>query len=147
MRSRGGGVPLPWTCRAISRFPRTVRVGKRLKRWKTKPILSRRMPVRSASSRHGDVDAVHEDAAAGGPRQPAQQVQQGGLAAARGPDDGDELAALHVQVHAAQRLHVHVADVVDHAAGRSVLRMGAEAARASSLPHLDHGVALRRALG
>jgi hypothetical protein len=47
-RRRDGALPF-WICRAISRFPRTVRVGSRLKRWKTNPILSRRICVRSAS--------------------------------------------------------------------------------------------------
>ncbi len=44
-----GGTPLPWIWRAISRLPRTVRVGNRLNRWKTKPIFCRRTAVRAKS--------------------------------------------------------------------------------------------------
>jgi hypothetical protein len=41
-------------------------------------------------------------------------VQQRRLAAARGTDDGDELAALHVDVDAAQRIDLDLAHVIDH---------------------------------
>ena len=43
------------------------------------------------------------DLAGGGPVEPAEQVQQGRLAAARGPHDADELALGDRQVDAAQR--------------------------------------------
>ena len=55
----------------------------------------------------GDVDAAR-----GRRRQPAQDVKQRRLAGARRPDDRDELARLNVQIHAAQRMHIHFADTI-----------------------------------
>src|SRR5262245_52206822 len=42
-------LPLRWMRSASFKFPSAVRVGKRLKRWKTNPILRRRRSVRAAS--------------------------------------------------------------------------------------------------
>src|SRR5690606_26662994 len=53
-----------------------------------------------------DVDPVALVGTAGGRVQAADQVHQGGLAGARWPHDGDELAALDTQVDAAQRRHL-----------------------------------------
>ena len=41
--------------------------------------------------------------------QPAQQVTQRALARTRGADDGERLAGMHLEVHAAQHLHVQPA--------------------------------------
>ena len=48
-------------------------------------------------------------AAGGGRVQPAQQVQQRALARARGADDGQRLAGMHLEVDAAQHLDVEAA--------------------------------------
>ena len=50
----------------------------------------------------GQVGAAHLDAPLGGGVQPTQHVQEGGLAAAGGADDGGELAPLDGQVHPVQ---------------------------------------------
>ncbi|MNG28413.1 hypothetical protein D3C84_1136670 [compost metagenome] len=49
------------------------------------------------------------DIAGGGCVQPAHQVQQGALAGARGPDDGQRLAGPHVEVDAVQHGEVDAA--------------------------------------
>ena len=62
----------------------------------------------------GDAFAVHEDVAALDADGPADDVQQGGLAAAVAAHDGDELAVLHRQGEAVeQRLLRDGAGVVD----------------------------------
>ena len=65
----------------------------------TTPIWLRRL----ASAHAGDVDAVDQDAAAGGGHQPHEQVRQGALACAVGPRQRDGLAGANVQVDAVQR--------------------------------------------
>ena len=62
---------------------------------------------------HGAVDAravdrlaVEQDLATTQRFQPGDDAQQGGLAAARGPDEGDELVGLDIQVDRLQRLHL-----------------------------------------
>ncbi len=62
---------------------------------------------------HGAVDAgavdgpaVEQDLAATQRLQAGDDAQQGGLAAARGADEGDELVGLDVQVDRLQRLHL-----------------------------------------
>src|SRR3546814_4337326 len=50
-----------------------------------------------------DVLAVERELAAGERLQQAGDVEEGGLARARRPGDGDELALLHVQVARTQR--------------------------------------------
>jgi hypothetical protein len=57
------------------------------------PALRRRIQLRQRLAQQ-----LHR--AAGGRVQPAQQVQQRAFARARGADDGQRLAGLHVQVHA-----------------------------------------------
>ncbi len=47
-----------------------------------------------------------------GMRQPAENVEQGRLAAARGADDGDELTLLDCERNAAQGRHIDLADAV-----------------------------------
>src|SRR5260370_1371759 len=44
-----------------------------------------------------DRASIEPDLAARGRKQPGQQVQRGGLAAARRPQEGDELAAVYVE--------------------------------------------------
>ena len=51
------------------------------------------------------LEVVHLHGAAGGPVQPAQHVQQGGLAGAGGADDGHELPRLYGQGDVVQGLH------------------------------------------
>ena len=76
---------------------------------------SRRWPRRSARgrartagrprhgpARAGHLLAVHQDLAGGRAGQASQQVQQGGLAGAAGPHQGQELAARHVQAEVVQ---------------------------------------------
>ena len=53
----------------------------------------------------GQLPAVHRHRAGGGPVQPAQHVQQGGLARPRRADDSHELAVLHAQLHPVQGFH------------------------------------------
>jgi hypothetical protein len=52
-----------------------------------------------------DRAAADEDAAAGRAVETAQQVQEGGLPRARGPDHGQEVAAAHLEVDAGEGGH------------------------------------------
>ncbi len=62
---------------------------------------------------------------AAGSVQPAQDVEQGRFAAARGPQQHHELARVQVEVDAAQRLHLHLAHGVVFAQGaRTKYRFG-----------------------
>jgi hypothetical protein len=61
----------------------------------------------------GQVFAVVPDVTGRRHVQPAQDVQQRGLAAARRPQQHDELARIQHQIHAAQRVHLHLAHAVD----------------------------------
>ena len=56
--------------------------------------------VQLAGSDTVEVATVELDDAFIGPVQAAQDVQERALAAAGGPDDGDELAFVHGQIHA-----------------------------------------------
>jgi hypothetical protein len=58
-----------------------------------------------------DVAAVEHDPAAGDPAQAADGVERRRLARPVGADQGDDLAALDRQRHAAQRLDLAVGDV------------------------------------
>ena len=58
-----------------------------------------------------DRASIEPDLAARGRKQPGQQVQRGGLAAARRPQEGDELAAVYVE-----------RELVEHRAGAEALR-------------------------
>ncbi len=60
----------------------------------------------------GEVDAVDEHVAGVGVREAAENIEERRLAAARRPDDGDELALLDCQRDAAQRLHIDFTDAV-----------------------------------
>ena len=60
----------------------------------------------------GQIVAIEHDAAAIGAGEAAQQIKKCGFAAARGADDADELALLHAEGNAAQRLDLDLADVV-----------------------------------
>src|SRR3546814_5186042 len=60
-----------------------------------------------------DVLAVERELAAGERLQQAGDVEEGGLARARRPGDGDELALLHVQVERTQRVRFDQFGAVD----------------------------------
>ena len=60
----------------------------------------------------GEVDAVDDDAAGVGVREPAENVEQGRLAAARRADDGDELTLLDFERYASQGRHIDFADAI-----------------------------------
>src|SRR5690348_13505225 len=60
----------------------------------------------------GEVLAVNHHPAGIGVGQAAQEVKQGGFAAARRAHNGHEFALLHVKGDAAQSRHLHFADVV-----------------------------------
>jgi hypothetical protein len=45
-------------------------------------------------------------------RQPAHDVKQSRFARTRRPDDGYKFARLNVQIHAAQRMHIHFAGMI-----------------------------------
>ena len=88
-------------------------VGSRLNFWKTKPMRCLRSRVRSASLERGKVNAVNHHAALGGARQPAQQVEQRGLARARRPHDGHKLPALNGERNPAHRGDLELASRVN----------------------------------
>jgi hypothetical protein len=54
----------------------------------------------------GHVDPIEQDAPGGGLLEPGDQPQGGRLAAARGAEQGEELASGHVQVDAGDGGHV-----------------------------------------
>ena len=74
-------------------------------------------PAADASQRRliqlRDVDALQQVLAAGRAVQAAENVHQRGLAGPRGAHDRDELAAVDRQPHAAQCVHLGVAQVID----------------------------------
>jgi hypothetical protein len=79
----------------------------RLKNWKTKPMCSRRIRARAFSSVPVSDRPGEPDLAAAGLVDAGDEVQQRRLPAARGPHDRDELAAVELEVDAAERTHVH----------------------------------------
>ena len=58
--------------------------------WKTKPTLSPRSRARCVFVERAELLAVEVHGAGGRPVESGQEAEQRGLAAARGPDDGDE---------------------------------------------------------
>ena len=74
--------------------PMAERVGSRLKRWKTKPILRAAHLGALGIGEAGEVDAVDQHGAAGGLGEAAEDVKKRRFAGARGSDDGDELAGV-----------------------------------------------------
>src|SRR5580704_9791229 len=52
--------------------------------------------------KRGEVVSIHHYLAGIGPRQPAEEVKQSGLAAARRPDDGNEFSFFHAEGDAAE---------------------------------------------
>ena len=87
--------------------------GSRLKPWNTKPRCARRSSARWSRSSRCTAHAAEQVLAGAGRVQAADDVHRRRLARAAGPHDGDELAGLDVQVHAAQRLHLGLALAVD----------------------------------
>jgi hypothetical protein len=75
----------------------------RLKNWKTKPTSRRAQERPVGLAELVDPPPPEVDLAGGRAIEAAEQVQQGRLAAARGPHDADELALGDGQVDAAQR--------------------------------------------
>ena len=74
----------------------------------------------------GELLAAIEHRAAGGHVEPAQNIEQRALAAARRAQQHDELAGVQLQVDAAQRVHVdfaHVIDLGEAAGGKHRLRI------------------------
>ena len=60
-----------------------------------------------------DVDALEQVVAAGRAIEAAEDVHQRRLARTGGAHDGDELAAVNGEAHAAQRVHLGVAQPID----------------------------------
>ena len=86
---------------AISMLPMAESVGRRLKRWKTKPILARRIRVRSASeSLAKSMPSIRPSR--GGVGEAAENVEEGRFSGAGGADDGDELARSDGEVDVAE---------------------------------------------
>ena len=54
-----------------------------------------------------------EHVSARGQVEPAEDVEEGGLAAAGGAEEHDELLGSQLEVHAPQRVHLHLSHVVD----------------------------------
>ena len=77
-------------------FSSAVRVGIRLKAWKTKPIFSRRSVVRALSLSPDRAGAVDHRLAGGRGVERGQAVHQRGLARARGTHDRGELPGVQV---------------------------------------------------
>ncbi len=98
--------------RAISMLSAAVSVGSRLYFWNTKPTVVLRSSVRSASRHREQIAAVDVNGAGGRRREAAQNVKQRRLAGAAGADDRHETRRARPTVHAAQRVHVDLADVI-----------------------------------
>ena len=60
-----------------------------------------------------ELPALVDQLAGGRHVQPAEDVEQGGLAAAGRAEQADEFAGVEFEVHAVQRHHVHLAGVID----------------------------------
>jgi hypothetical protein len=81
-------------------------VGTRLKVWKMKPIEARPQPGDLALAKPGHVLTVELDAPCRGPVQPAEQVEQRGLAVPRAALNCQPLTVLDVQSEIADRGNV-----------------------------------------
>ncbi len=97
-----GGAPRLAMSWAISMLPMAERVGRRLKRWKTKPMRARRILVRSASESVAKSVPSMVTRAGGGGGEAAEDVEEGGFAGAGGADDGDELAGFDGEADVAE---------------------------------------------
>ena len=88
-----------------STFWKTLSTDTRLKLWKMKPMVCRRSRVSWRSDMLAGGLARDGDRASRGRVHAADEIEQRGLAAARGAGDGEELAFLDVQRYPAQRGH------------------------------------------
>src|SRR5690625_32000 len=61
----------------------------------------------------GEVDVAVHDAAAAGRIEAAEDVEEGGFAAARGAEQHDEFARVEVEIDAPQRVHLDLTHIVD----------------------------------
>jgi hypothetical protein len=86
-----------------------------LKLWKMKPIFSLRSLRARVVVELEDVDAVQLVGAVGVLFEQAGDVEEGGLARARRPGHGDELAGLDRQRQVAQRMGFHQCGAEDFA--------------------------------
>ena len=105
-------VPAMWRATAI--LSRAVRLGSRLNFWNTNPTVR----LRSArAARHRSwppgPDRATTHLPGGGWRQPADDVKQRRLAGAGRPTMERNSPGLHVEIHAAKRRHIHLADAID----------------------------------
>src|SRR5574337_366538 len=72
-----------------------------------------RAPGRQLPGRHsGDLVAAHGDDAGRGQIQPAQEVQQRGLAGPAGAHEANELARVHVQIQALEHMNLLAAPLI-----------------------------------
>ena len=144
-RSRGVHSP-PKSIGSIT-FSTTVRVGSSWKNWKITPIVRPRHSAVLPSDSPARSWPADGHRAAGRPVDAGDHVHQRRLAAARPPDDRDELAPVHLEVDAVERPErPRVGDVVlDHAAqvdqvlaarGRAVLADAPVRAVARSAKHV-----------
>ncbi len=109
------------TIGASMTFSSTVRWGNRLYCWNTKPTRLRSADQVRFRPEPVHARAAHHDFSALRPQQAGDAAQDGGLARARGPDDGHGLAAAHPHVDALEHRvvaegQVHVLQV--HGGGR-----------------------------
>ena len=103
----------PASSAGSSTLSATVIVDSRLKNWNTKPTCRRRRTAQVGRGQPVDPLAAQPDLAAGGGLEAAENVQQGGLARAGRPHDGDELADGELDVHPADGLHRDAVGPVD----------------------------------
>ena len=64
-------------------------------------------------AQRGEIDAIDQNAARGCTRKPAKNIEERRFAAARGPDNADELTRRNDKRHPAQRRNVHLARMVN----------------------------------
>ena len=94
-------------------FSYTESTGMRLKDWKMKPRVSWRSVVSCLVAQVLGRPSVDEDRARGRPVDAAEHVEDGRLARARGPGDGDEVSLLDAEGDALHRLDFDLAEGID----------------------------------
>ncbi len=95
--------PTPASAWGSSTFSNAVSIGRRKKRWKTKPISRSRSRLRSASGKALTSRPWNRTSPAGRHVDAAEHVQQRRLAAARRPDDSEILAGRDAERNLPQR--------------------------------------------
>ena len=96
-RSRVEASDRPSRTRGMATFSQALRPGRSRNDWNTKPKRARRSPARASSVRWALSTPVDEQGAPRWPVDEAEQLEEGRLARAAAPADGDQLTGGHLE--------------------------------------------------